>query len=144
MQSPPSAADTRRAASSLITGAAGSAGDAEAATTASRAATTKAVFDAVKVHPNSAEARRFPYGAVANAFREALLSSTAKIFGLSRDDLIAQAGRILGQDISKMNHIDTLKRLKKSGDMVVVNGRHKPGPNLLGKMKSDAAKEGAE
>jgi hypothetical protein len=39
-----------------------------------------------EMHPNSADARRFPYGAVANAFREAL--KRAGVFGQTHADLI--------------------------------------------------------
>lgn len=90
-----------------------------------------------KVHPNAAEKRRFPYGAVAEAFRTAL--KRAGPFGASRDSLIEWVSQILGEDVSDMNHRDTLKRLKKSGHLTMRAGRYFAGPALLGQNENGAA-----
>lgn len=81
-----------------------------------------------ETHPNSAEARRFPYGAVANAFRMALRQNS--FIGAKREVLIGKVSDILGEDVSDMNHIDTIKRLKKKRELVVENGLYKAGPGL--------------
>ncbi|MHA4838649.1 hypothetical protein [Sphingopyxis sp. MSC1_008] len=81
-----------------------------------------------ETHPNSAEGRRFPYGAVANAFRSALRQ--VAFIGAKRDVLISKVSEILGEDVSDMNHVDTIKRLKRTKELIVANGIYKAGPAL--------------
>ena len=81
-----------------------------------------------ETHPNSAEGRRFPYGAVANAFRSALRQ--VAYIGAKRDVLISKVSDILGEDVSDMNHVDTIKRLKRTKELVVEHGIYKAGPAL--------------
>ena len=79
-------------------------------------------------HSNAADNRRFPYGAVANAFRAAL--RRAAIYGLNRMELIERVSEELGQSVAGMNHADTIKRLKRTGELQVDNGIYKAGPTL--------------
>lgn len=81
-----------------------------------------------ETHPNSAEGRRFPYGSVANAFRSALRQ--VAYIGAKRDVLISKVSDILGEDVSDMNHVDTIKRLKRTKELVVEHGIYKAGPAL--------------
>jgi hypothetical protein len=97
---------------------------------------SKSVASHVELHPNAAEARRFPYGAVTNAFRAALRG--AGPWGLNREDLIGKASEILEADVGGMDHRDTFKRLKKSQEMRIENGRYFAGPKLAGRKENGA------
>ena len=70
--------------------------------------TARPVKENPTVHPNSGEARRFPYGAIANAFRSALLRSTAA--GISTDDMLRAAAAELGIRAVDIKHRDKIGR----------------------------------
>ena len=88
-------------------------------------------------HPNAADNRRFPYGAVSKAFRGALTRYGS--YGLTRDELIERVSELLGQDVSDMKHRDTLKRMKLSNELRQANGKYYPGSALTGLNENGAA-----
>lgn len=81
-------------------------------------------------HWNSSDVRPFPYGAVSNAFREALRQAPEA--GLSKDEFFEAAGKVLNADMATVKYRDTFKRLKESDEMRVVNGRFYAGAGLIG------------
>ena len=81
-----------------------------------------------RAHPNSSDARRFPYGAIANAFRSALLNRSGA--GITTDEMIRAAAADLGIPAANIKHRDTIKRLREKNEMVTRNGLHFPGPAL--------------
>lgn len=85
--------------------------------------------DGTEAHPNSAEGRTFPYGAVTNAFRDVLIA--AGRYGRPRDALVSAVEAVLGSPVSEQTVIDTIKRLKRKRELVVENGIHRAGPELV-------------
>ena len=79
-------------------------------------------------HPNSSDARRFPYGAIANAFRAALINRSGA--GITTDEMIRAAAAALGIPAANIKHRDTIKRLREKNEMISRGGLHFPGPAL--------------
>jgi hypothetical protein len=63
-------------------------------------------------------------------------------WGITHDELIKRVSEILQSDVSDMDHRDTIKRLKRAGDLFVQNGRYYPGPNLNASKKDEAPSAG--
>lgn len=82
-----------------------------------------------RAHPNSSAQRRFPYGAIANAFRKALLHRSGA--GITTDEMIRAAATDLGISPNDIKHRDTIKRLREKDEMVTHGGLHFPGSALL-------------
>ena len=88
-----------------------------------------------KAHWNSSEVRPFRYGAVANAFRQAMRKAPAH--GMTRDELLEEAGRSLNAPPNVIKYRDTFKRLRESNEMLFSNGRYFAGPGLIGRSQNE-------